>query len=99
MPDMQSMGIGASHRASLSSDEGVEVTTPQRPSRIGHCCFAGCDLVTCRNCGESRCVRALHFCEAKCPECGHAMTYHAPSDEGCACGKCLWDDAEEATND
>lgn len=31
-------------------------------SRMGHCCFAGCDLVTCNRCGEQRCVRDFHVC-------------------------------------
>lgn len=29
---------------------------------MGHCCFAGCDLVTCGRCGEQRCTNDFHQC-------------------------------------
>lgn len=28
----------------------------------GHCCFAGCTLVTCAWCGRRYCVRGMHAC-------------------------------------
>lgn len=35
------------------------------PGMAGHCCFAGCTLVTCGSCGQQHCVRGLHFCPPK----------------------------------
>ena len=43
-------------------------------SKMGHCCFAGCTLVTCGGCGEQRCVQEFHIC----PPCHCWPDYSTP---------------------
>lgn len=52
---------------------------------LGHCCFAGCTLVNCRWCGESRCVHDFHTCAPSQDEQTYAsvteIAQSAPSEQ------------------
>lgn len=50
-------------------------------SLLGHCCFAGCSLVTCSHCRELRCVNDFHLC--------------TPPSQQTRCRRCLeWNDGD-----
>lgn len=63
VPDPAEDGVGCESVRGLGRHRGAEQSY-MHETGLGHCCFAGCDMIACRVCGGQKCARVgfAHRC-------------------------------------